>query len=164
VLRCSDVVTRAHAEMRARRPLGALALVDRGVTTGARCGAPASCVDELRYLRAEALRSAGRDRAAVSAFLALDRRGAPAAMRQNALYAAGQLELDKGSPRAALRAFQRALEVAPRGALREESLLGVMSAAERAGDRRTLRETARRYLASFPDGHGAARARQLAGN
>ena len=65
-----------------------------------------SCDDELRYLRAEALRSAGRFDDAAAAYKALNRPGAPAATRQNALYAAAELERRRGGTAAALTDYE----------------------------------------------------------
>ena len=120
------------------------------------------CADELGYLRAEALRLSGRLDAAVSAYKALDRRGAPAPMRQNALYAAAQLEQRQGRAERARADYERALAAAPAGALREEALLGALESAAAGGDGAGAAALARRYLEAFPGGIGAATARRLA--
>jgi hypothetical protein len=82
-------------------------------------------------------------------------------MRQNALYAAAQIERRRGQNDDARADYERALEAAPRGALREEALVGAMESAEAAGDARRARALARRCLAEFPHGLGAATAARL---
>ena len=59
--------------------------------------------------------------------------------------------------------YQRALAAAPRGALAGESMLGAMDSAEALGEHVAAASLARRYLAGFPAGLGAARARRIAG-
>ena len=122
-----------------------------------------SCDDELSYLRAEALRSAGRLDDAVAAYKTLNRTGAPAAMRQNALYAAAELERRRGGTAAALADYEGAVAASPRGALHEEALIGSMESAELLGDHARAAAWARRYLGELPDGRAAALARRLAG-
>ena len=133
--------------------------VDGGCGGGAR-----ACEDELRYLRAEALNQAGRLDEAVGAYRALDRKGAPSAMRQNALYAAAQIEKRTGRLSAASADFERALAVAPRGALYEEALVGAMETASATGDDARARAFATRYLGEFPRGRAAPAAKRLAGD
>lgn len=129
-----------------------------------RCGAViGACRDELRYLRAEALNQAGRGGDAIAAYRALDRRGAPAAMRQNALYAAAQIERQRGWPARARADYERALAAAPRGALGEESLVGAMESAHAAGEEDQARVLAARYLRAFPGGLASENARRLLG-
>ncbi len=128
------------------------------------CGGARACEDELRYLHAEALNQAGRLDDAVAAYHALDRKGAPSAMRQNALYAAAQIEKRAGHVAAASADFERALAVAPRGALHEEALVGAMESARAAGDAPRARALAARYLEEFPRGLAAPAARRLAGD
>lgn len=148
--------------MRAGNAAHALRLVESAMAARLDCAdAAASCHDELRYLRAEALRQDGRFDAAVTAYKALDHHGAPAAMRQNAFYAAAQLEQRSGHPAAARVDFERAFTAAPAGALREEALMGAMDSAAAAGETSRAAELARRYLAAFPSGLGASRARAL---
>ena len=122
---------------------------------------PLVCRSELGYLRAEALRESGRLDDAVAAYKMLDHRDAPAATRQNALYAAAQLERRLGKLAAARSDFDRALAAAPGGALREEAMLGAMEAAERAGDHVGAVAAAHRYLDAFPTATGAAQARRI---
>jgi tetratricopeptide (TPR) repeat protein len=152
--------------MRAGDAARALRLVEGAMAARLDCvdtsAGASSCHDELRYLRAEALREDGRFDAAVAAYKALDHRGAPAAMRQNAFYAAAQLEQRLGRPTAARADFERALAAAPAGALREEALLGALDSATAAGEAGRASELARRYLEAFPAGLGATRARALA--
>ena len=123
-----------------------------------------ACEDELRYLRAEAFRQEGALDEAVAAYHQLDRRGAPAAMRQNALYAAAQIEERQGQKVQAHSDYERALGAAPEGALREEALVGSMESAAALGDTPRARQLARRYLESFPSGLRVATARRLAGS
>jgi len=131
---------------------------------GPRCEESASaCEDELGYLHAEVLNQAGRLDDAVAAYRALDRRGAPAAMRQNALYAAGQIERRQGRPAAAASDFERALAAAPRGALREDALVGAMESAQAAGQVARARGLAGRYLYEYPRGLAAPAAERLTG-
>jgi outer membrane protein assembly factor BamD (BamD/ComL family) len=132
---------------------------------GPRCERSAgACEDELGYLNAEALNQAGRLDDAATAYRALDRRGAPAAMRQNALYAAAVIERRQGRPAAAAADFERALAAAPRGALHEDALVGAMESARVAGDEARARGLAARYLRDFPRGLAARAARRLAGD
>jgi ferric-dicitrate binding protein FerR (iron transport regulator) len=129
------------------------------------CGkALESCDDELRYLRAEALRAAGRFDDAAAAYKALNRPGAPGAMRQNALYAAAELERRRGSTAAALADYEGALAASPRGALHEEAVIGSMESAELLGDHARAAAWARRYLSELPNGRAAVVARRLAGD
>ena len=122
-----------------------------------------ACEDELRYLRAEAFRQEGELDEAVTAYHQLDRHGAPAAMRQNALYAAAQIEQRQGHRVQAHSDYEKALGAAPEGALREEALVGSMESAAALGDTARARHLARRYLATFPSGLRVATARRLAG-
>jgi hypothetical protein len=159
---CETTARQARASMRAGNAAHALRLVESSMAARLDCAdAAASCHDELRYLRAEALRQDGRFDAAVTAYKALDHHGAPAAMRQNAFYAAAQLEQRSGHPAAARVDFERAFTAAPAGALREEALMGAMDSAAAAGETSRAAELARRYLAAFPSGLGASRARAL---
>jgi hypothetical protein len=82
-------------------------------------------------------------------------------MRQNALYAAAQIERRRGHDSAARADYERALDAAPRGALREETLIGAMETAQASGDPRRAGALARRYLGEFPNGIGAPTARRL---
>jgi hypothetical protein len=149
---------RAGAYARALGLLGAPVAGRDGPVCDGRLG---DCGDELGYLRAEALRLSDRLDAAIAAYKALDRRGAPAPMRQNALYAAAQLEQRQGLAQQARADYERALSAAPRGALHEEALMGAMEAAAAAGDAARASSLARRYLDELPDGRGAAAARRL---
>ena len=132
---------------------------DAGCGGGAR-----ACDDELRYLNAEALNQSGRLDEAVAAYHALDRKGAPSAMRQNALYAAAQIEKRNGRLTAATADFERALAAAPGGALHEEALVGAMESARAGGDTGRARALATRYLREFPRGLAAASARRMVGD
>jgi tetratricopeptide (TPR) repeat protein len=122
-----------------------------------------ACEDELRYLRAEAYRQEGELDEAIAAYHQLDRHGSPAAMRQNALYAAAQIEQRQGHKVKAHSDYEKALGAAPEGALREEALVGSMESAAALGDTARARQLARRYLAAFPSGLRVATARRLAG-
>ena len=135
---CQAATRAARVSMRGRDAARALRLIADG-TRGARageatCGAGVTaCQDELGYLRAEALHLGGQIADAVAAYHALDRRGAPPAMRQNALYAAAQLERRQGRAVEARADYERALAAAPRGALHEEALAGAMESAAGGG-------------------------------
>jgi TolA-binding protein len=163
---CQAAARTIRASMRSGDPERALRLIAdarRGAHGGdATCAG--ACDDELRYLHAEALNQAGRLDDAVAAYRALDRRGAPAAMRQNALYAAAQIERRQGRLTAATGDFERALAAAPRGALHEDALVGAMESAHAGGDGARARAHATRYLDEFPHGLAAASARRLAGS
>jgi ferric-dicitrate binding protein FerR (iron transport regulator) len=164
---CRETTGAVRASMREGEPGHALrTLSERGRTTSeleARCGGDdlGACQDELRYLRAEALNQAGRLDDAIAAYHALDRRSAPPAMRQNALYAAAQIERRRGHDGAARTDYERALDAAPQGALREETLIGAMETAQASADPRRAGALARRYLGEFPNGIGAPTARRL---
>ncbi|MES1206561.1 MAG: FecR family protein [Pseudomonadota bacterium] len=165
---CPATAEAVRAGMRDGDPQRALRLLaERGraiVDLDAACGGPAfaACQDDLRYLRAEALNQSGRLDEAVAAYRALDRHGAPAAMRQNALYAAAQIERRRGHDRAARADYERAIGAAPRGGLREEAFIGAMESADAAGEVPRARALAHRYLAEFPRGLAAATAHRLA--
>jgi ferric-dicitrate binding protein FerR (iron transport regulator) len=163
---CEITARQARASMRAGNAGHALRLVEGAMAARLDCAdaspGASSCHDELRYLRAEALRQDGRFDAAVTAYKALDHRGAPAAMRQNAFYAAAQLEQRLGQPAAARADFERAFAAAPAGALREEALMGAMDSAAAAGETGRAADLAARYLAAFPAGLGVTRAHALA--
>jgi ferric-dicitrate binding protein FerR (iron transport regulator) len=166
---CQATARAVRASMRAGEPERALRLIAdarRAPRAGdASCPRGAgACDDELLYLHAETLNQARRLDEAVAAYRALDRRGGPAAMRQNALYAAAQIERRQGHLAAAATDFERASAAAPRGALHEEALLGAMESAQAAGDPARARTLAARYLEEYPRGLGAAAARKLAGN
>jgi hypothetical protein len=162
---CRSAAQAARASMRAGAYARALGLLGAPAVAGRDApvcdGGLGDCADELGYLRAEALRLSNRFDAAIAAYKALDRRGAPAPMRQNALYAAAQLEQRQGLIARAGADYERALAAAPRGALHEEALLGAMEAVAAAGDTARASSLARRYLDELPDGRGAAAARRL---
>jgi TolA-binding protein len=155
---CEGRIATARKAMRADKPQKALAVIEAALAAGdARM--PTRCQDELGYLRAEALRQSGETAQAITAFKSLDRPRATKAMRQNALYAAGQLEARRGNQAQAGRLFDRAYSSYPDGALAEESLAGLLEAQARAGA--GAQGTARRYLDRFPSGMAAARARGI---
>jgi hypothetical protein len=166
---CRDTTGSVRASMRGGDTARALrTLTEHGRAASdleARCGGDelATCQDELRYLHAEALNQAGRLDEAITAYRAIDRRTAPPAMRQNALYAAAQIERRRGHHGEARADYERALDVAPRGALREEILIGAMETEEVAGETGRSSALAHRYLVEFPHGIGAPTARRLAG-
>jgi ferric-dicitrate binding protein FerR (iron transport regulator) len=156
---CADESVRARKAMRAGNPLRAVGIVDESLGELESCAPTSRCLDELGYLRAEALRQAGRLDGAVIAFKSLNRAGATKAMRQNALYAAAQLERKLGRNEDARQSLERAYAACPDGALSEEALAGLLDLRESAGvDARTAAE---RYLARFPQGISAARARRI---
>jgi ferric-dicitrate binding protein FerR (iron transport regulator) len=158
---CAHLTPSVRAAMRAADYARVQTLVEPALRTRPNCR-PVACRTELGYLRAEALRSSGRLGNAVDAYKALDRPDAPSATRQNALYAAAQLERRLGQLDAARADFERAMRSAPTGALREEALIGLMETAEQAGDHAAAASAARLYLAAFPHGFGAADARRIA--
>jgi tetratricopeptide (TPR) repeat protein len=172
-LSCGPVVRGCQAAARAARDSmrgGDNERAARQVTAASRslrdadasCGRVlGDCDDELRYLRAEALRGAGRFEDAIGAYRALNRVGAPAATRQNALYAAAELERRRGRRAAALADYESALAAAPHGALHEEALVGAMECADLVGDHARAAKLARRYLSELPDGRARAVARRL---
>jgi len=155
---CDGRIVIARKAMRADKPQKALAVIEGALAAGD-ARVPTRCQDELGYLRAEALRQAGENVRAIAAFKSLDRPNATKAMRQNALYAAGQLEARRGNQAQAGHLFERAFSAYPDGALAEESLAGLLEAQDRSGG--TAQATARRYLDRFPSGMAAARARSI---
>ena len=166
---CQTAARAVRASMRGGDAERALRIVTDARRTSSdadgNCGGGArACEDELRYLRAEALNQAGRLDEAVAAYHALDGKGAPSAMRQNALFAVAQIEARTGRLSAAAADFERALAVAPRGALYEDALVGAMETARAAGDDARARTFATRYLGEFPRGLAAAAARRIAGD
>ena len=166
---CQTTARAVRASMRgggSERALRQIADARRELrAAGPRCERSAgACEDELGYLHAEALNQAGRFDDATAAYRALDRRGAPAAMRQNALFAVAQIERRQGRMAAAAADFERALAAAPRGALHEDALVGAMESARAAGEGARARALATRYLREFPHGLAAPAARRLAGD
>ena len=157
---CGPLTRAARVAIRSGAYDRAASLIDPALQPRPNCR-PLVCRNELGYLRAEALRESGHLDEAVAAYKQLDRRDAPSATRQNALYAAAQLERRLGKLAAARSDFDRALAAAPGGALREEAMLGAMEAADRAGDHADAVAAAHRYLDAFPTGIGAAQARRL---
>jgi hypothetical protein len=156
---CGEEGSRARKAMRTGNPLRAIEVVDEALDKAADCAPTSRCLDELGYLRAEALRQAGRLDAAVAAFKSLNRAGATRAMRQNALYAAAQLERRQGRVDDARQSLERAYAANPDGALSEEALAGLFDLLEATGG--DARAAAERYLSRFPQGAVAARARRI---
>jgi ferric-dicitrate binding protein FerR (iron transport regulator) len=157
--RCTEAGLRARKAMRAGTPARAVDLVEQALGQFADCSPSQRCLDELGYLRAEALRLAGRLEAAVGAFRSLNRPGATRAMSQNALYAAAQLERRLGRTADARGSLERAYAAYPDGALAEEALAALLDLLEPASAE--ARATAERYLARFPQGVAAGRARSI---
>jgi len=156
---CADESERVRKAMRAGNSIRAIDRVDEMLAKFENCAPTSRCLDELGYLRAEALRQSGRLDGAVVAFKSLNRAGATRAMRQNALYAAAQLERKLGRGEAARQSLERAYAAYPDGALSEEALAGLLDPPTGAGDE--ARAAAERYLARFPQGMAAARARRI---
>jgi ferric-dicitrate binding protein FerR (iron transport regulator)/TolA-binding protein len=156
---CSDEAARARKAMRAGNPSRAIDIVDAALGKVDNCAPTSRCLDELGYLRAEGLRQAGRLDGAVAAFKSLNRAGATRAMRQNALYAAAQLERKLGREEDARQSLERAYAAYPEGALSEEALAGLFDLHVSMG--LDARAAAERYLARFPQGISAARARRI---
>lgn len=156
---CADESARVRKTMRAGNALRAMDMVDEALAKFENCAPTSRCLGELGYLRAEALRQAGRLDGAVAAFKSLNRAGATRAMRQNALYAAAQLERKLGRDEAARQSLERAYAAYPDGALSEEALAGLLDLPTGAGG--DARAAAERYLARFPQGLAAQRARRI---
>ena len=166
---CEEAGRAARRSMRSGDAARALRLIVAGTRDardpdGTCASSLSACEDELRYLRAEAFRQEGSLDEAIAAYHQLDRHGAPAAMRQNALYAAAQIEERQGRKVQAHSDYERALGAAPEGALREEALFESMESAAALGNRARARQLARRYLETFPSGLRVATARRLAGS
>ncbi len=159
VSHCSEATGQARKVMRIGNPVRAVELVDEALVESRRCPTEPRCLDDLGYLRAEALRQAGRTEAAVAAYRALNRPGATRAMRQNALYAAALLERSLGREAEARQSFKQALSANPRGALAEEALAALMDLAKPGSAE--ARASAERYLEHHPRGLAAARARRI---
>lgn len=165
--RCQSAAREARESMRGGDSAGALRIVagatrtahGRDDTCAREVGA---CADELRYLRAEALRGTGRIDDAIAAYRGLTRGPATAAMRQNALYAAAELERRQGRMADARVDYEGALAAAPRGVLREEALIGAMESAALAGEHGRAAALGQRYLSDFPRGRAAQTADRLA--
>jgi tetratricopeptide (TPR) repeat protein len=156
---CAEEGARARKAMRAGSPLRAVDIVDEALGEAQSCAPALRCLEELGYLRAEALRQAGRLDGAVTAFKSLNRAGATRAMRQNALYAAAQLERKLGRGEDARQSLERAYAAYPDGALSEEALAGLLDLLESTSP--DARAAAERYLARFPQGLAAVRARRI---
>jgi ferric-dicitrate binding protein FerR (iron transport regulator)/outer membrane protein assembly factor BamD (BamD/ComL family) len=156
---CANESARARKAMRAGNSMRAIAIVEETMGKFENCAPTSRCLDELGYLRAEALRQAGRLDSAVTAFKSLNRAGATRAMRQNALYAAAQLERKLGRSEDARQSLERAYAAYPDGALSEEALAEHLELVENGGA--DARAVAERYLARFPQGMAAARARRI---
>ncbi len=156
---CSGAARQARKAMRGGNPARAVELVDDVLDKSVGCPPVVRCLDELGYLRAEALSKAGRTEAAVAAYRSLNRPGATLAMRQNALYAAGLLERKLGRISEARQSFEHALAANPGGGLAEEALAGLMELAPPGSPE--ARAAAERYLARFPHGMASARARRI---
>jgi ferric-dicitrate binding protein FerR (iron transport regulator) len=156
---CGDEGARARKAMRAGKPVRAIEVVDTALGKATDCVLAPHCLDELGYLRAEALQQAGRLDAAVTAYKALNRAGATRAMRQNALYAAAQLERRLGRAEDARGSLDRAYAAYPDGALAEEALAALLELLD--ATRADARTVAERYLARYPQGIAAARARRM---
>lgn len=157
--KCGGAARQARKAMRAGNPSRAVELVDEVLAKSGGCPPEVRCLDELGYLRAEALSRAGKTDAAVAAYRALNRPGTTRAMRQNALYAAGLLEHKLGRISDARQSFEHALAASPDGALAEEALAGLLELASPASSE--ARTAAERYLARYPRGMAAARARRI---
>lgn len=156
---CSEAGARARRAMRAGNPGRALELVEQAMGQAASCPPEPRCLDELGYLRAEALQQAGRTEAAVAAYRSLNRPGATRAMRQNALYAEALLERHLGHDSDARQSLERAYAASPEGALAEESLAASLELAEPTSA--AARALADRYVRRYPHGSAAPRARRI---
>jgi FecR protein/Putative zinc-finger len=158
---CRRTTHLVREAMRRRDYKQAVALIDATLHQKSCSSRSLPCRDELGYLHAETLRLAGHLDEAVTIYQSLDRDGAPPEMRQNALYAAAQLERRLGRLGPSRADYEAALAAFPRGVLREEAMLGAMEAADEAADVNRALAAAGRYLAAFPTGLGAARAKRI---
>jgi ferric-dicitrate binding protein FerR (iron transport regulator) len=156
---CAEAVARARKAMRAGNAGRAVELADDALGRSRDCALGLRCLDELGYLRAEALRQGGRLDAAVTAYQSLNRPGATRAMRQNALYAAAQIERKLGHVADARQGFEHAYAANPDGALAEEALAALIELGQPTSAE--ARAAAERYLAHYPQGMAAARARRI---
>jgi ferric-dicitrate binding protein FerR (iron transport regulator) len=156
---CEQGAALIRKTMRAGNHLRALEMVDEALAQVDRCLPTARCLDELGYLRAEALRQAGRLDGAVVAFKSLNRAGATRAMRQNALFAAAHLERRLGRNADARQSLERAYAANPDGALAEEALAGLLDLFDSTSA--GAKAAAERYMARYPQGMAAARARRI---
>jgi ferric-dicitrate binding protein FerR (iron transport regulator) len=156
---CVETGARVRKAMRVGNPARALELVDAAWNQTAGCPPETRCLDELGYLRAEALRQGGRIEGAIAAYRSLNRPGATRAMRQNALYAEALLERQLGRKTDARQSLEHAFLANPDGALAEEALAVLLDLVDPGSA--DARSTAERYLSRYPQGMAAARARRI---
>jgi transmembrane sensor len=117
--------------------------------------------DEIVSL-GDTARLAGDTARAKQAYLAARRRFPGSAAAAISALSLGRLAFDRdGAFAGAARWFETYLTEAPAGPLAREAAGRLIEAHERAGDRMAARAAARRYLARWPDGPHAAKARSL---
>lgn len=79
-----------------------------------------------------------------------------------AAFSAGRILAQLGRHTEAAERFERVLALEPGGSLAEDAMVRAAEAHDRAGHHDAARALAERYLATHPDGRGAARMRALA--
>jgi TolA-binding protein len=108
------------------------------------------------FERADAARRAGRYDEAISLL-----RRVPAPRRALASFTIGRIEMGRGRPADAARAFERAIALEPRGALAEDATMFAARAWQDAGDAERARARAADYLSRWPAGSYAATMQRL---
>ena len=111
---------------------------------------------------ADAARYTGSSSIAREALLSQRKRYPGSADARAAAFLLGRIAEDKGTTGEAIDWYERYLSEAPRGAFAAEALGREMLAAARARGAASAAELAKRYLARFPSGPYADRARKLA--
>ena len=111
---------------------------------------------------AEAARYAGRGREARAALIAIRVRFERSRRARVASFLLGRVAMElNDEPRAAATWFATYVREEPDGPLREEAMGRLISAHQRAGDRRAARRAARAYLDTFPEGLFASLAQSV---
>ncbi len=117
--------------------------------------------DDLMAL-ADAARLAGNGARAIEALAAIRRRFPGHPHAATAAFVLGRAAFDqRGAYGEAARWFSLYLQEQPGGSLAREALGRLMECRERSGDRAGAREAAERYLAAYPSGAHADKAKRL---